>query len=95
VLWAAYPANSDDLSQLDLAILSVYATRDGLATPAKIEASRPLLPPDTRWVAIDGGNHAQFGWNGPQSGERPATISREAQQREAVTPTVALLQELE
>jgi hypothetical protein len=94
VLWAAYPAESDDLSGQDLAVVSIYGTRDGLATPDKIDASRPLLPPDTRWVAIEGGNHARFGWYGPQNGDNPATISREDQQRQVVAATVNLLQQL-
>ena len=95
VLWAAYPAKSDDLSQRDLAVVSIYATRDGLATPEEVEASRSLLPPDARWVTIDGGNHAQFGWYGPQDGDNSATISREAQQQQMVHATVGLLQRLE
>ena len=70
---------------------SIYGTRDGLTTGDKIEASRPLLPPDTAWVAIEGGNHAQFGWYGPQSGDNPATISREDQQAQIVAATLALL----
>ncbi|MDH4136258.1 MAG: alpha/beta hydrolase, partial [Anaerolineae bacterium] len=61
VLWASYPAASDDLSARDLAVASIYGTRDGLATGEKIAASRPLLPAETRWMAIAGGNHAQFG----------------------------------
>ena len=35
-------------------------------------------------VAIDGGNHAQFGHYGKQKGDPDATISREEQQRIAV-----------
>ena len=42
VLWAAYPAASDDLSDYQLAAVSIYGTRDGLATPVKIDASRPF-----------------------------------------------------
>ena len=95
VLWAAYPAGSDDLSGRDLAVVSIYGTRDGLATPEKLEASRPLLPAQTRWVAIEGGNHAQFGWYGAQNGDNPATISREAQTRQVVEATVELLANLE
>jgi len=94
VLWAAYPAESDDLSERDLSVVSIFGTRDGLATPEKIEASRPLLPPDTRWVAIEGGNHAQFGWYGPQDGDNPATISRETQQQQIIAATAELLQRL-
>jgi len=95
LLWAAYPAESNDLSGFDLAVSSIYGTQDGLATLDKIEASRPLLPPDTRWVAIEGGNHAQFGWYGPQSGDNPAGISQEAQQEQIVEASLNLLDQVE
>jgi len=91
VLWAAYPASTDDLSAYSLAVTSIYGTRDGLATEDKLAASRPLLPLDTTWVTIEGGNHAQFGWYGAQSGDNTATISREEQQRQIVAATLALL----
>jgi dienelactone hydrolase len=91
VLWAAYPDASNDLSTSDLAVTSIYATLDGLATQDKIDASRSLLPLDTNWVEIEGGNHAQFGWYGPQSGDNPATISREEQQEQIVEATLELL----
>jgi dienelactone hydrolase len=91
VLWAAYPASTDDLSSHSLAVTSIYGTRDGLATGDKIAASRPLLPLDTSWVAIEGGNHAQFGWYGSQSGDNTATISREEQQDQIVAATLSLL----
>lgn len=93
-LWASYPAESNDLSEYDLAIVSVYGTRDGLATPEEIEDSRPRLPPETRWVAIEGGNHAQFGWYGPQGGDRPALIGRSAQQHQVINATVRMLRQL-
>ena len=94
-LWASYPASSDDLSGNDLAVASIYGTRDGLATGDEIAASRPLLPPDTQWTAIEGGNHAQFGWYGPQSGDNEATISREEQQAQIVDATLRLLLQLD
>lgn len=82
--WAAYPASSDDLSGQELNVISIYGTLDGLATADKIDASRALLPADTVWVAIQGGNHAQFGWYGDQPGDNPATISREEQQAQVI-----------
>ncbi len=91
VLWAAYPASSDDLSGWTGQVTSISGTLDGLSTPAKIAASRPLLPPTTRWVPIEGGNHAQFGWYGDQAGDQPATIDREAQQAQIVAATVLVL----
>jgi len=93
-LWAAYPDSSNDLSDRDLAVTSIYGTLDGLATTEKIAASLPLLPPGTEWVAIEGGNHAQFGWYGPQRGDNQATISREEQQRQIVEATLELLEAL-
>ena len=94
VLWASYPAESDDLSDKDIAVTSIYGTRDGLATLDKIDASRPLLPPDTTWVALEGGNHAQFGWYGPQAGDDEAEIGRKEQQQWTVEATEQLLRAL-
>ncbi|MFN2165933.1 MAG: alpha/beta hydrolase [Anaerolineae bacterium] len=91
-LWAAYPADNNSLADRDgLAVTSIYGTLDGLATGDKIDASRALLPPSTVWVPIQGGNHAQFGWYGPQSGDNEATISREQQQQQVVEATLDLL----
>ncbi|WP_423223113.1 alpha/beta fold hydrolase [Candidatus Amarolinea aalborgensis] len=93
-LWAAYPAANNSLADRALPVVSIYGTRDGLATGGKIDASRPLLPANTRFVAIEGGNHAQFGWYGKQSGDNEATIPREAQQAQIVAATVSLLSEV-
>ena len=92
VFWAAYPPDSDSLAARDdLAVTSIYGTLDGLATPAKIEATAPLLPAGAQLVPIEGGNHAQFGWYGDQSGDNPAAISREEQQAQVVAATAAAL----
>ena len=58
----------------------VFGTRDTVADVEKLDATRTNLPPSTRIVPIDGGNHSQFGHYGFQPGDWPATISREAQQ---------------
>jgi hypothetical protein len=91
-LWASYPANSNDFSDSDINVSSIYGTLDGLATKDKIDASRGLLPLDTTWVPIEGGNHAQFGWYGNQSGDNPATISRQDQQDQIQQAVLDLLQ---
>jgi hypothetical protein len=91
VLWASYPASSNDLSSSALKTSSISASLDGLSTPDKIAASRSLLPQNTTWVQIEGGNHGQFGWYGDQPGDNPATISREAQQAQVVQTTLELL----
>lgn len=93
-LWASYPAASDDLSASNLKVASISGSLDGLSTIEKVNASRPLLPASTTWVQIAGGNHAQFGWYGDQSGDNPASISRASQQEQVVTATVRLLETL-
>jgi dienelactone hydrolase len=95
VLWASYPANSSDLSDSDLVVSSIYGSLDGVATPAEVLSAKPLLPADTAWILIDGGNHSQFGWYGEQDGDNPATISREAQSAKIVDATLDLLSKIE
>jgi hypothetical protein len=93
ILWAAFPAENRSLADRnDLAVTSIYGTLDGLATVDDIEASRALLPPQTSFVPVEGGNHAQFGWYGDQAGDTPATISREEQQTQTVAATLGALE---
>lgn len=73
VLFGSYCAN--DLSESGLAALSISGSEDGLSTPEKIDEAAHLLPADTIFVVIDGGNHAGFGAYGPQAGDGEATIS--------------------
>jgi pimeloyl-ACP methyl ester carboxylesterase len=94
-LWAAYPAADNDLGDHDIAVTSIYASNDGLATPDDIEGSIARLPADTNFVEIAGGNHAGFGWYGPQDGDGEATISREQQQDEVVAATLHLIEAVE
>jgi len=94
VLWAAYPASGTDLSHSGLHVVSIFGSRDGLATGEKIDASRPLLPEDTTWVQITGGDHAQFGWYGDQAGDNAATISRTDQQAQVGAATLEMLNRL-
>ena len=92
VLWASYPL--DSLADTPLAVSSISATQDGLATPEDIEDSRPDLPESTVYVPIDGGVHRYFGDYGVQAGDGAPTTSRMAVQGQIVTATVALLQSM-
>ena len=65
-----------------------------MVSTSQIQNSREMLPPITVYVEIAGGNHAQFGYYGNQSGDNPATITREAQQSQTLNATVELLQKL-
>ena len=72
VLFGSYCAT--DLSDSGLAALSISGSEDGLSTPEKIDEAAHLLPADTLFVVIEGGNHAGFGAYGPQAGDGAATI---------------------
>ncbi|MEX2283778.1 MAG: alpha/beta family hydrolase [Gemmatimonadota bacterium] len=69
-----------DLSSITIPTTKIVGTKDGLASRAEVEQNRERLPPTTRWIWIEGGNHSQFGWYGFQPGDRPAAISA-AEQR--------------
>ncbi len=94
VLWASYPAGSSDLSTSGLPVLSIFGSKDALATGDRIDAARPLLPADTEYVAIQGGNHGQFGSYGAQPGDGTAEITRAEQQAQVVAATAAFLGKL-
>ena len=93
VLWASYPSSSMRTATW-LHVSSISAGNDGLATPAKIEASKPLLPPTTTFVEVPGAVHADFGDYGTQRGDGTSTISRVDAQAQIVSATVALLDEV-
>lgn len=94
IFWASYPPESNSLASSNLLVTSIHGSKDGLATPAKIEAYRHLLPPGAMDVTILGGNHAQFGNYGPQNGDNPADISITEQHNQVVNASVDLLKQL-
>lgn len=78
-----------------LPVMRIYGTRDTVADVEKLERTKPNLPPDTKHIRIDGGNHSQFGCYGFQPGDWPATISREAQQRLTLEALLEMLRAIE
>ncbi|MFE8886265.1 alpha/beta hydrolase [Pseudarthrobacter enclensis] len=90
VLYASYPLSSLR-DRAGFPVLSVSGTKDGLSTPAKIDASTALLPADTEFTAVQGGVHAYFGDYGPQPGDGEPGISREDAQEQIAAATVTFL----
>jgi pimeloyl-ACP methyl ester carboxylesterase len=81
------------LAALAVPVTRVYGTHDTIADVEKLERTRGNLPPSTRMVRIEGGNHSQFGYYGFQFLDWPATITRDAQQaitRQAVLDALAM-----
>jgi hypothetical protein len=94
VLLAAYPPDGASLAATGLPVLSIAGTRDEVVNREKLDRSRALLPPTALFVAIEGGNHAQFGDYGPQKGDGEATIGREEQLDAAAAEVVRFLEAL-
>jgi hypothetical protein len=87
VLYASYPAG--DLSDsLTAAVLSISGSRDGLSTPARIDASRADLPTEAAFLVIDGASHAYFGDYGPQRGDGTPTITHDDARQQISRATV-------
>lgn len=88
ILLGSYCAN--DLSATPIEVLSISGSSDGLSTPEKIKQAKPLLPAETRFVEIDGGNHARFGDYGLQPGDGTAMVSN-ADVRSIITEEIEAL----
>ena len=81
------------LATLRLPVTKIIGTRDGLASLEEVEGNAHLLPPGTRWVRIEGGNHSQFGWYGFQPGDRRATIPASEQRARTIDAVLTALRE--
>lgn len=82
LLLAAY--TTEDLSQTEMKVTTVYGSEDGVLNRNKIEKGCDLLPDGSVEKCIEGGNHAQFGSYGKQKGDGEAKISGEEQIQETV-----------
>ena len=68
-----------DLSDTDLAVLSLYGSEDRVMDREKYDACRSNLPDGFTEVVIEGGCHAYFGMYGAQDGDGIPTISNHEQ----------------
>ncbi|MBO9130774.1 alpha/beta hydrolase [Bacillus sp. 165] len=91
IFLGSYPSNSNDFSNLNVPMLSLYAERDGLSTISKIKETKHLLSQDATMYEVLGGNHAQFGMYGEQKGDKKATIKAKQQQDKIIEVTTKWL----
>lgn len=76
IFYASYPQN-EKLKNSNMEVLSIYGDLDGVAKLKNINYD--TLPKNSKIIEIKGGNHAQFGSYGIQSGDNNATISNTEQ----------------
>ncbi|WP_088809052.1 MULTISPECIES: alpha/beta hydrolase [Listeria] len=85
---ASYPDKKGSLKQSGLPVLSITASNDGVLNFKKFEENKKYLSNEATFLNINGGNHAQFGSYGKQSGDHDASISaakQTAETAEAIT----------
>ena len=75
ILLASYPV--DDLGNMP--VLSIYGSKDNTLNKETYDESKSLMDDNLTEYVINGGNHAQFGSYGIQSGDGIASISPEDQ----------------
>ncbi len=78
IFLASYPGN--DLTDVGVSVLSIYGGLDGVSTPEDIKERDERLPDDAVYVEIEEGNHANFGWYGPQRGDLESPLTPQEQQ---------------
>jgi dienelactone hydrolase len=93
-LYASYPQDKDDMSDTGLKVLSIWGSEDGCADISKITAAQSLVPADSVFKEISGGNHAQFGNYGFQKGDKEPKIPALDQQSLTVQYTASLLDDI-
>ena len=82
-LWDSYPADSADLSDNTISVISIFGTTNNIPNTENFDDKKHLLPAETIFIGIEGANHAQFGDYGPQKGDVAASMSL-AEQHEKV-----------
>jgi len=92
---ASYPSNGSDFAGSTIPMLSLYGEKDGLTSLENIEDTKHLLSDAAQMYEIKGGNHAQFGLYGEQSGDQPASITAKEQQDEMIEVTIQWLNGLD
>ncbi|WP_189024282.1 alpha/beta hydrolase [Paenibacillus albidus] len=78
---ASYPDEKGSLKGTTLSVLSLLGTEDQVIDMKSYRAGRSLLPDNTLYYSVEGGNHAQFGSYGVQKGDGTPEISEEEQQQ--------------
>jgi hypothetical protein len=91
VIWASYPPDNADLSSLALPVALIYGSRETRVRDSSVAERQHLLPADTIYVRIEGGDHHQFGSYEVNPKDHRATISRDAQHEQIIQATLDLL----
>ena len=81
-----------DLSETNLAVLSMYGSEDKVMNHEKYQDNRSNLPSEFVEYVIDGGCHAYFGMYGAQEGDGMPSITNEEQIRITIEKIVKIME---
>ena len=93
-IWASYPADSTDISDLDIPVVSIYGSRELRVNDTSVGERKHLLPEDTLYIRIEGGDHHQFGSYETNPADHLATTSRASQHQQTIQATLEILREV-
>ena len=91
-IWASYPSDSTDISDLDIPVISIYGSREVTVNDESVGERKHLLPEDTLYIRIEGGDHHQFGAYEINPEDHLATTSRASQHQQIIQATLELLE---
>lgn len=94
VIWASYPPDSTDISDLDIPVVSIYGSRELRVNDASVGARKHLLPEHTQYIRIEGGDHHQFGSYEINPRDHLATISRASQHEQIIQATLEIFRKI-
>lgn len=89
IFLASYPDEKGAIQKLP--VLSITGTEDHVLDKETYKKAQALLPKETEYVSIEGGNHAGFGSYGKQKGDGKAAISNQQQQKEVADTIIRWL----
>ncbi len=93
-IWAAFPAGNSDLSLAEIPIYIIYGEVDPAANSESVQERASLLPKDTVYVEIEGGDHHQFGTYLIDPEDHLALTSQQDQQEQIIQATLNMLTEI-
>ena len=94
VFLASYAENKNNFSDKPIKVLSLWGSKDKVADLNKVKAGKAIMPSNSEFIEIEGGNHGGFGDYGHQKGDGQATISNKQQMSAAAKYIIKFLEDL-
>ena len=94
VLLASYPQDKTDFTSKPIKVLSLWGSNDKIADLNKVKEAKNVMPSDSEFIEIKGGNHGGFGDYGHQKGDGESSITNKQQMMDTSKYIIELLDSL-